>query len=247
MIRRWPRGAYLMPAVFDGVGNDMRIAKEEIFGPVVSIIPFDTEAEAIRLANATPYGLSGSVWSRDIGKALRTAKGIQAGVLSVNSQQLGPHRGAVRRLQDVRHRARAGHVGDRHVHRDQEHLHRPSMTGSGDRQGREPDERVVRGDAGRRTARLAAALHPRVRPVRRGVVAVGVGGRSAPEPTLPPVAVDSPAVTVAPSSAPCDRLGRPPRTPAVGSRTFTSGLDRSSSRRRRCPTVFVHGDVFVPG
>ena len=78
-------GAYLMPAVFDGVSNDMRIAKEEIFGPVVSIIPFDTEDEAIQLANATPYGLSGSVWSRDIGKALRTAKGIQAGVLSVNS------------------------------------------------------------------------------------------------------------------------------------------------------------------
>jgi betaine-aldehyde dehydrogenase len=78
-------GAYLMPAVFDGVSNDMRIAREEIFGPVVSVIPFDTEAEAIKLANATPYGLSGSVWSRDIGKALRTAKGIQAGVLSVNS------------------------------------------------------------------------------------------------------------------------------------------------------------------
>ena len=78
-------GAYLMPTVFDNVGPDMRIAREEIFGPVVSIIPFDTEAEAIRLANATPYGLSGSVWSRDIGKALRTAKGIQAGVLSVNS------------------------------------------------------------------------------------------------------------------------------------------------------------------
>ena len=78
-------GAYLMPAVFDGVTNDMRIAKEEIFGPVVSIIPFDTEADAIRLANQTPYGLSGSVWSRDIGKALRTAKGIQTGNLSVNS------------------------------------------------------------------------------------------------------------------------------------------------------------------
>ena len=78
-------GAYLRPAVFDVVNNDMRIAREEIFGPVVSIIPFDTEEEAIRLANATPYGLSGSVWSRDIGKALRTAKGIQAGVLSINS------------------------------------------------------------------------------------------------------------------------------------------------------------------
>jgi betaine-aldehyde dehydrogenase len=78
-------GAYLMPTVFDNVGSDMRIAREEIFGPVVSIIPFDTEAEAIALANATPYGLSGSVWSHDIGKALRTAKGIQAGVLSINS------------------------------------------------------------------------------------------------------------------------------------------------------------------
>ncbi|MGH2512488.1 MAG: aldehyde dehydrogenase family protein [Candidatus Limnocylindrales bacterium] len=78
-------GAFLMPTVFDGVANDMRIAREEIFGPVVSIIPFDTEEEAIRLANATPYGLSGSVWSRDIGKALRTARAIQAGVLSVNS------------------------------------------------------------------------------------------------------------------------------------------------------------------
>jgi betaine-aldehyde dehydrogenase len=78
-------GAFLMPTVFDGVSNDMRIAREEIFGPVVSIIPFDTEEEALRLANATPYGLSGSIWSRDIGKALRAAKALQSGVISVNS------------------------------------------------------------------------------------------------------------------------------------------------------------------
>jgi betaine-aldehyde dehydrogenase len=78
-------GAYLVPTIFDNVRNDMRIAREEIFGPVVSIIPFDSEADAIRLANETPYGLSGSIWSRDIGRALRTAKGVQAGVLSVNS------------------------------------------------------------------------------------------------------------------------------------------------------------------
>jgi acyl-CoA reductase-like NAD-dependent aldehyde dehydrogenase len=78
-------GAYLMPTVFDGVSNDMRIAREEIFGPVVSIIPFDTEEEALRLANATPYGLSGSIWSRDIGKALRAARALQSGVISVNS------------------------------------------------------------------------------------------------------------------------------------------------------------------
>jgi acyl-CoA reductase-like NAD-dependent aldehyde dehydrogenase len=78
-------GAYVMPAVFDRATNDMRIAREEIFGPVVAVIPFDSEAEAVTLANASPYGLSGSVWSRDIGKALRTAKGLQIGVISVNS------------------------------------------------------------------------------------------------------------------------------------------------------------------
>jgi betaine-aldehyde dehydrogenase len=78
-------GAYLMPTIFDNARNEMRIATEEIFGPVVTVIPFDTEEEAVRLANATPYGLSGSIWSRDIKKALRTAKGVQAGVLSVNT------------------------------------------------------------------------------------------------------------------------------------------------------------------
>jgi len=78
-------GTYLEPTVFGGVSNDMRIAREEIFGPVVSVIPFDTEEEALQLANATPYGLSGSIWSRDIGKALRTARGLQSGVISVNS------------------------------------------------------------------------------------------------------------------------------------------------------------------
>jgi len=78
-------GSYFLPTVFEGVTNDMKIAREEIFGPVVSVIPFDTEEEAVALANATPYGLSGSIWSRDIGRALRTAKAIQSGNLSVNS------------------------------------------------------------------------------------------------------------------------------------------------------------------
>ena len=77
-------GAYLMPTIFDACRTEMRIVREEIFGPVVAIIPFADEAEAVRLANDTPYGLSGSVWSRDIGKAIRVAKGVKAGVLSVN-------------------------------------------------------------------------------------------------------------------------------------------------------------------
>lgn len=78
-------GYFLRPAILASVDNQTRVAQDEIFGPVVCLTPFDTEEEAIRLANETVYGLSGSIWTRNLGRAIRVAKGVRAGNLSVNS------------------------------------------------------------------------------------------------------------------------------------------------------------------
>ena len=78
-------GYWFPPTVLAPVSNDDRPAREEIFGPVACVIPFDDEAEAVRIANDTIYGLSGSVWTRDGAKALRVARAIETGVVSINS------------------------------------------------------------------------------------------------------------------------------------------------------------------
>ena len=79
------QGYFLQPAILTPVANQMRVAQDEIFGPVVCLTPFETEEEAIRLTNETVYGLSGSIWTRDLGRALRVARSVRAGNLSVNS------------------------------------------------------------------------------------------------------------------------------------------------------------------
>jgi acyl-CoA reductase-like NAD-dependent aldehyde dehydrogenase len=78
-------GYWFPPTVLCPVGNDARAAREEIFGPVACVIPFRDEEEAVALANDTIYGLSGSIWTRDGAKALRMARAIESGVLSINS------------------------------------------------------------------------------------------------------------------------------------------------------------------
>jgi betaine-aldehyde dehydrogenase len=79
------KGFFVEPTIFVDVDNRARIAQEEIFGPVLTVIPFDSEEDAIRIANDTPYGLAGAVWTRDVFRGIRVLKQIRAGILWLNT------------------------------------------------------------------------------------------------------------------------------------------------------------------
>lgn len=85
LIAGLEEGWFVQPTIFTGVDNDMPIAREEVFGPVLAIIPFDDEEEALSIANDSPYGLAAGVWTQDIGRAIRMSEQIEAGTVWVNT------------------------------------------------------------------------------------------------------------------------------------------------------------------
>jgi aldehyde dehydrogenase (NAD+) len=83
--RRGDSGYFVEPTIFAGVEHEMRISQEEIFGPVLAVIPFEDEADAVRIANGTAYSLAAGVWSADIGRVHRVAAALKAGTVWINT------------------------------------------------------------------------------------------------------------------------------------------------------------------
>ena len=123
-------GYWFPPTVLAPVRADDPAFTDEVFGPVVTVLPFGSEADAIRIANDTPYGLSGSIWTRNVGRALRVARAVETGNLSVNSHSSVRYWTPFGGFKAVRAGpgARAGRAGQ--FHRGEERLHRHRRRGA---------------------------------------------------------------------------------------------------------------------
>ena len=113
------KGFFVKPTLFADVDNSMTIAQEEIFGPVLVVIPFDDEDDAVRIANDSPYGLAGNVMAGTLDHALAVAKRLRAGFIGAQRHRGLRRRHTVRRLQGQRHRPPERHRRFRPVHRSE--------------------------------------------------------------------------------------------------------------------------------
>ena len=125
------KGYYVAPTIFSDVRNDMTIAQEEIFGPVLSIIPYDTEEEAIAIANDSPYGLAGGVWAGTDEKAFEVARKIRTGQVDDQRRRVQRDR-PLRWLQAVGHRSRTRTTRFRGVPRSQSRSAQLTFLSSGE-------------------------------------------------------------------------------------------------------------------
>ena len=105
------KGFFIQPTIFADVRNDMKVAAEEIFGPVLSIIPFDEEEEAVHIANDTPYGLASGVWSQDIDRCMRMMRAIRSGVVWVNTYRVAAPQLPFGGMKDSGYGRVRGHAG----------------------------------------------------------------------------------------------------------------------------------------